>query len=99
MKIIYVSGRYRARTVFGKIWNIWKARRVAQRLWGEGWIVICPHCNTILFNESYPYITGDCEILRRACNTIFMLRGWEESEGARIELDTAKKLGLEIYYE
>lgn len=47
MKVIYVSGRYSARTVFGRLWNIYKARRVAIRLWKEGWgyiaLVCYPH--------------------------------------------------------
>ena len=98
-KIIYVSGKYRARTIFGKLWNIWKARRVAERLWREGWICICPHCNTLLFDEDTPYIIGDCEIISRCCDAVYMLRGWEESEGSRIEYSVAQRLGLEILLE
>ena len=97
MKIIYVAGRYRARTWLGKVWNIWKARRVAQRLWKEGWVVICPHLNTAMFDEKYPYIAGDCEIVKR-CDAIYMMKNWEKSEGAKIELATAKNSGIEIIY-
>lgn len=99
MKIIYVSGKYRARTIFGKLWNIWKARRAAQKLWKEGWIVICPHLNTFLFDESLPYIEGDCEIIHRCCDAIYMLPNWDGSEGAQVELRQAKRDGLGIYFE
>ncbi len=99
MKIIYVSGRYRAKTTLGKLWNIWKARRAAQRLWEEGWVVICPHLNTAMFNEKYPYIAGDCEIIKRCCDAIYMLENFEKSEGAQVELATAKIKGIAIYYE
>ncbi len=99
MRIIYVSGRYRAKTLLGKLWNIWKARRAAQRLWEDGWVVICPHLNTAMFNEKHPYIAGDCEIIKRCCDAIYMLENWEKSEGAQIELATAKIKGIAIYYE
>ena len=99
MKIIYVSGRYRARTWLGKVINIYKARRAAQRLWGD-WVVICPHMNTALFKEDgIPYIAGDCEIVKRCCDAIYMLKGYESSEGAMIELATAKNNGIEVIFE
>ena len=100
MKIIYVSGRYRSRTWLGKVWNIYKARRAAQRLWEGGWVVICPHMNTALFKEDgIPYIAGDCEIIKRCCDAIYMLKNWEKSEGAQIEMATAKIKGIEIIFE
>ena len=100
MKIIYVSGRYRAKTWLGKVWNIYKARRVAQRLWEGGWVVICPHMNTALFKEDdIDYIEGDCEIIIRCVDVIYMLKGYESSEGAMLELATAKIKGIEIIYE
>ena len=99
MRIIYISGRYRARTWLGVVINIWKARRVAQRLWGEGFVVICPHMNTALFKEdSIPYIAVGGEIVKR-CDTIYMMRDWKKSECAKIELATAKNNNLEIIYE
>ena len=101
MKIMYVSGAYRSRWgLLGELVNIWRARRAAQRLWEGGWIVICPHMNTALFKEDgIPYIAGDCEIIKRCVDTIFMLKGWEKSEGAQIEMATAKIKGIEIIYE
>lgn len=33
------------------------------------------------------------------CQTIYMLKGWENSPGARIERDFAVRLGLEVIYE
>lgn len=33
------------------------------------------------------------------CDSIYMMKGWESSKGAKLELEEAKKLGLEIIYE
>jgi hypothetical protein len=33
------------------------------------------------------------------CQIIYMLKGWENSPGARIERDFAVRLGLEVIYE
>ena len=33
------------------------------------------------------------------CNAIYMLQGWQESKGARIEHYIATELGLHIMYE
>ena len=34
----------------------------------------------------------------KCCDAILMMPGWETSRGARLEHETAKKLGLKIYY-
>ncbi len=99
MKIVYVSGRYRARTIFGKIINILKARSVAVKLWREGWIDICPHMNTSLFPEdNINYIEGDCELVKR-CDAIYLLKSWQKSKGSRQELAVAIDNNLEILWE
>ena len=100
MKVIFVSGKYRDTTEYLVFENILHARRVAFRLWQEGWAVICPHTNTILMTHDQPlvFIRGDLEILKR-CDAIYLLNNWQNSEGARGELKSAKELGLEIYYE
>jgi hypothetical protein len=33
------------------------------------------------------------------CDSIYMLKGWEKSKGANIELTVAKAIGLNILYE
>lgn len=102
-KIIYVAGKYRGKTDYEKTENIWHAVRVSVRLWELGWVAICPHANTAHFDcysnlPSQTYLDGDLEILKR-CDALFMLKGWEESEGAKQEFELARKLGKEIYYE
>ena len=101
MKIIYIAGRYRGKSENEVFNNIIHARDAAVRLWHEGWAVICPHTNTMFMGSKLGepmFLAGDLEIVKR-CDAIFMLRGWEQSIGAKVELEVAIEKGLEIYYE
>ena len=104
MKVIYVAGKYRGDSAWETYYNIHLARLAAWRLWNEGWAAICPHSNTAFFDggasfsDYNKWLQGDLEILRR-CDAIYMLRGWDKSEGARQEWELAKELGLEFHYE
>lgn len=40
-----------------------------------------------------------CIAMLKICDTIFMLRGWESSKGARQELKYAQKHGYQILFE
>jgi len=106
-KVIYISGQYSAKTIFGRIWNIYKAGKVALRYWEQNHAVICPHLNTSCFGELWfhtdkcdynTWMEGDIEILRR-CDAIVMMKGWEKSKGAYQEYTMARVWGKEIIYE
>ena len=96
-QVVFVSGPYR-----GNIeQNIANARMAAIRLWKAGYAVICPHMNSARMDGECPddyFLEGDLEILKR-CDIIYMLKNWEESEGASAELSLAKEIGLEVIYE
>jgi len=98
MKLIYIAGAYRAPTDEGVEANIAKARDVAIRLWKtREWAVICPHSNSSHMPiDDDIVLLGDLEIVSR-CDAIYMMQGWDESEGARNELRLAISLQLEIY--
>jgi hypothetical protein len=110
MKVIYVAGKYLGKSNWETYLNIHKARVVAERLWSEGWAVICPHSNTAFFdgedgtNKDNPtgswmkWVNGDLEILAR-CDAIYVLNNWEDSKGAKLELQHARRLGLEVLFE
>ena len=100
-EVIYVAGKYRAKTEWELVCNIRHAEEVALKLWREGWVVICPHKNTQNFQGALPdevWLDGCLEILKR-CDAIYMLDYWWESEGAKAELQLALELGLKNYYE
>lgn len=101
LKVIYIAGAYRAGTENGVFENIIHARREAQKLWHQGWAVICPHMNTAFMGGISPapiFLEGDLEILRR-CDAIYMLSNFRSSEGAHAELRQAKRDGLKIHFE
>jgi hypothetical protein len=101
-KVIYVAGPYRALTEYEIKQNIERAEKIAIELWKLGWAVICPHKNTAFFDGNIPdhlLLEGYLQILKR-CDAIFMMPGWECSEGAAIEYIHAKFIyRLEIFDE
>ena len=101
MKVAYIVGPYRSKTVHGIVENIRRAEAIAIKYWQFGYAVICPHKNTALFDGLAPdhvWLDGDIEILKR-CDVIVMTPGWENSSGSKAELEIAKQLGKEIIYE
>jgi hypothetical protein len=101
MKVVYISGAYRASTQNGIFENIMCARTAAVKLWNQGFAVICPHTNSIFMdgiNTDTTFLEGDLELLKR-CDCIYMLKGWYRSQGATAEHELAKKLNMEIIYE
>lgn len=103
MKVAYVAGPYRADSIRGVQQNIERASDVAFKYWHKGYAVVCPHKNTALFDgkafeDATIWLDGDLEILKR-CDVIVMMKNYEDSEGAKAELEFAKKHGLEIIYD
>ena len=101
MKVIFISGPYRAKTYMGIHRNIEEARKAAIQLWQQGWAVICPHMNTAHFDGACPdqvWLNGALEILHR-CDAVYVLKKWETSEGTKQEIYWAKVWNKEIIYE
>ncbi|MDO9529250.1 MAG: DUF4406 domain-containing protein [Syntrophales bacterium] len=98
MKVVYIAGPYRAKTIFGRIINIIRARREALKWWKRGYAVICSHSNSALFDGKAPdsvWLAGGLELLRRS-DIIVMLPGWKFSQGSIQEYHTAKLLGIKV---
>ena len=74
-----------------------KFKEAETRLSACGYAVINPSFQNVGFKyEDYVIIT--LNMLAR-CEAIYMLKGWELSEGAKLELHYAKLTGKTIYYE
>ncbi len=96
--IIYISGKYTTGDINE---NIAEARKVAIQLWGNGFTVICPHLNTANFEKDCKatyddYIKGDLDILTK-CDVILMLPSWNESNGAKIEMEYALDNNIPVF--
>jgi hypothetical protein len=106
VKVIIVAGKYTSKSDWEKDQNIQKARAVARMLWYLGWAVICPHSNTSFFGDNEENDPGEREMwtqgvleLVSRSDAIYMMKGYEQSEGAKKELELAEELGLEVLFE
>lgn len=100
MRLVYVSGPYRAPTVSGIVDNIRKAENMAVQVWGAGAACICPHLNTALLDGRCPdevWLAGDIEMLKR-CDAVLMIDGWLRSEGAQAERLVAIEANIPVFY-
>jgi hypothetical protein len=101
-KVIYISGKYTGHTPEETNANIQKARLMAAKVWELGYTCLCPHTNTMNFEEickcSYDdYLNGDLTLLN-LCNGILLLDNYEDSNGAKIELDFARQREMRVFY-
>lgn len=101
MKVVYIAGPFRGRSSWVIEENIRRAESLALDVWRAGCAAICPHANTRFFQGECPdklWLDGDLEILRR-CDAVVMTRDWDKSTGAACERDTAKRLGIPVFYD
>lgn len=67
---------------------------VAKRLTGKGFDVVNPFNNGVDQKEAWEeHMKADIKMLVD-CDAIYMLEGWEQSRGAKIERELAMQLGL-----
>jgi hypothetical protein len=101
MKVVFISGPYRANSISGVVKNIRTAEKHAVKYWKLGYMVYCPHKNTALLDGACPdevWLKGNLEMLRR-CDIVVMLPGWDESEGSVIEHNNALEWAKDIIYD
>lgn len=100
MNVMFICGPYRAVTDTEVLENINRAEVWARKFWADGIAVICPHKNSAMMGGDIPediFLDGYIEILRR-CDILFVMPGWEKSEGARAEIKEARRLKMDILY-
>ena len=107
MKVIYVAGKYSGPTHDGASFtaiarNILTAREHAIALMKlGGCVTLVPHLNSYHMELDFTpdqqfWYNADLELLKRS-DAIFMLPGWTESKGARIEYEYAQERGIPIF--
>jgi hypothetical protein len=93
MKIVYISGRITGLPESEAIENFNKAETA---LLEKGYTVV----NPIKINHDHDktwesYMKEDIKAMC-SCDCIYMIDGWEQSRGAKIEYQLAKDLGMEL---
>ena len=100
IKVVYVAGAFRAKTQWAIMQNVRKAEDASLKLWKLGYAVICPHTMTQHFQnecQDEVWLKGCLELLTRA-DAIYLVDGWEKSEGSLAELKLAQEIGLAILW-
>ncbi len=101
-KSVYISGKI---TGCDEIATRERFKKVQKELEGKGYEVVNPFDATDEFVKEFGgnLSWGDamicCLVSLNHCDEIYMLDGWADSPGARIERDFASRLGLVVRYE
>lgn len=99
MKIVYVAGKYRAKTS-NEIWhNINTARLAGEQIVKQGDMPLIPHMNGAFMDGLQTdefWLDGTLELMKR-CDAIYLLDNWQDSEGARNEWRVAQELNIPLY--
>jgi len=109
MKVVYVAGPFRAKSQYMEgqqdCWEIQKnvmaAMALALEVWRLGAAAVCPHANTMFFQNAAKdevWLDGDLAILAK-CDALMMTPDWRRSSGARAEHDFAEARGMRIFYD
>jgi len=96
LKLVYVAGKYRGKTINETYENVALVREHSVKLWKLGYAVLCPHTNTSFMDGVMPdqaFLDGTMEMLKR-CDLIYMIPNWKQSSGAILEREYAQKNGI-----
>ncbi|HEW91205.1 MAG TPA: DUF4406 domain-containing protein [Thermotogaceae bacterium] len=99
MKLVFISGPYKADTNWQIERNIRNAEIASLMVWKLGAVPICVHTmNRHFFGEidEERVINGCMDIIMR-CDAILMLSGWEESAGSYMEYNFAMKNNVTVF--
>lgn len=99
MNVIYIAGPFRGPSAWAIEQNIRAAEELALEVWRLGAVALCPHCHTRFFQGAAPddvWLKGDIEMLRR-CDAVMLTSNWEQSSGARMEVEIAKSISLPVF--
>lgn len=102
---VYVAGPYSADNVLGVLQNIGRGERACAELFHEGLAPFCPwHDKTYAMDA---LCQGDgVEAFREhsmawleVAQAVFVLPGWEQSEGTKAEMLRAENIGIPVFFD
>lgn len=99
MRVIYIAGPYRAATPREVELNIRMAETAMHDVVQLGLYPMCPHTMTRYFDgtgtDQY-WLDATLAIMER-CDAVYMVPGWQRSEGSRAEYAAALAQGMPVY--
>lgn len=101
MKLIYIAGPYRAKSLHQVKRNVRAAELRAEDAVRAGHYPIVPHLCTAYLDGLAPdqhFLDGTLEAMRR-CDEVWLCEGWESSRGTILELAEAFERGMDVYDE
>ena len=104
MKVVYVIGPYRAKTLWELTENVRTAERLGLEVARLGAMPLIPHKNTENFNGLFSddfWLEGTKELLRR-CDSAITVEAlgfaWKSSEGSCGEVDEMARLDRPVFH-
>jgi Domain of unknown function (DUF4406) len=100
VKIVYVAGCFRGVTAWDVAENVRAAERVGFEVAKLGAMPLIPHANTAHFDGTLTaefWLEGTMALLRRGCDAVMLVNGWERSTGTKAEIKEAQRLGLPVF--
>lgn len=93
---IYIAGRITGREIETAFKQFEQAENILKE-WGEEIVnpMRLPHDH----DKTWKSYMVECIAELVKCDSIYMLKGWQKSKGARLELHIAKKLNYKIFYQ
>ena len=100
MKVIYVSGPFRAKSGWELTKNIRRAEDATAAISGLDHVALCPHTMYHHLdrtkNDDY-WIEATNELLRR-CDAVLLMEGWPDSAGTIGEISEATHQGVPVFH-
>lgn len=96
MKRVYISGPIDHHDYNERMAAFDKAQKDLQAL---GYKVINPMHNGLPKNATRQEHMAQDIMMLITCSKIYMLKGWQDSKGCKLELDIATTIGLDVLFE
>lgn len=100
--MIYVAGPVRAASSWERALNVHRAQLCALKIQKHGAATFLPHTEFGPFTGEWSedYVLEMCKAVISRCDAIFIVSGWEQSEGTKVEIAFAKEqAAAPVFYE
>lgn len=108
MAVVYCAGPFRSSSkhvpgqqdAWGIQTNVMNAMALALEVWRIGGAALCPHANTMFFQNAAPdnvWLEGDLALLAK-CDAMIVTPRWTASAGTRAEIAFANEHNIPIFF-